>query len=172
LEAPVIGSAFGALRGRKWRLNTVRPPAAPWCKQQRASDADLSCHDTSSRAFAASSYDCARASAPTEALGHRHLRALLSMHAALRGQGVAAARQEFTTADIARAVDACRYFGLDALAELVALVPDAASSAFSAVTFDSEYRTRYVTSDIMVDAIRRKVKLCPADFPEPHSDTS
>jgi hypothetical protein len=102
---------------------------------------------------------------PAEAVGHRQLRTLLSAHAALRGEGVIAADHRLSDAQLARAVDACRYFELDELAELLTVMPQAASSPRAAATFDAEYQRRYSTGDALVAAIRRKIDLCPEDFP-------
>ena len=76
-----------------------------------------------------------------------------------------AADHRLTDEQLARALDACRYFELDELAELLTVMPQAASSPRAAATFDAEYHRRYSTGDALVTAIRRKIDLCPEDFP-------
>jgi len=98
-------------------------------------------------------------------IGHRHLRSLLRVHHALRRGGVLTAVAMLTLPRITAAVTAYRYFGLDALAELVTRVPDAAASIPSADLFDAEYRAYVATGHGMVDAIRRKIAAQPQDFP-------
>jgi hypothetical protein len=105
----------------------------------------------------------ARAGSP--GTGHRHVWSLLRVHSVLRGQGVAAAMRELTLPDIARAVTAYRYFGLDGLAGLLKQIPDAASSSAGALQFDREYRDVVGAGDLLVAAVRRTMACRPQDFP-------
>ncbi len=87
------------------------------------------------------------------------------MHDLLRRHGVAAASVLLTEVQIAEALDACAYFHLDDLANVVAEVPLAASSPVSARVFDAEYRRRFTTTDRIVTAIRERIATMPDDFP-------
>jgi hypothetical protein len=99
------------------------------------------------------------------AAGHRHLRCLLSVHAILRRDGVAAAFRLLTPTQLADAITACGYFDLHGLAVTMADIPRAASSPVSARVFDAEYHRRYSATDTVVTAIRTTIATRPHDFP-------
>ena len=99
------------------------------------------------------------------AVGHQHLRVLLRVHAALHRSGVRAAVTTLTMGTITEGVVACRYFGLDAVADLWTRIPQAISSVHSADLFDAEYREQVATGQGLADAVRRKIAARPQDFP-------
>ena len=102
---------------------------------------------------------------PVGTVGYRHLYWLLSMHAILSSEGVAAAWGLLTTAQIAKASTACGYFDLPDLAAAMADVPHAASSPTLATVFDAMYHHRYATTDTVAAAIRAKIAALPHEFP-------
>lgn len=99
------------------------------------------------------------------AIGHQHLRALLRVHAALHRNGVLAAVNTLTMRTVAEGVVACRYFGLDDLADLWTEIPEATKSVPSAELFDTDYRERVGSGNGMAAAIRGKIAARPQDFP-------
>ncbi|GAA5179900.1 hypothetical protein GCM10023322_10950 [Rugosimonospora acidiphila] len=98
------------------------------------------------------------------AIGDLHLWSLLTIHHALNRVGVSTTLRILTIRKVARAVSACRYFGLTALGELLARIPEAADSTGPADVFDAEYRQRYSDGTELVRAAQWKVATAPEDF--------
>lgn len=91
-----------------------------------------------------------RIASPAE---HRHLNSLLLVHDALCRQGVELTSRLLSQEELAEGIGACIYFDLDQLAVAVSEIPLAAATPLSARVFDDEYRRRYATTDVIVNAI-------------------
>jgi hypothetical protein len=66
---------------------------------------------------------------------------------------------------VAEGVVACRYFGLNDIADLWTRIPQVIASVPAADLFDAEYREHVAAGYAMAAAIRRKIAARPQDFP-------
>jgi hypothetical protein len=93
-------------------------------------------------------------SSPVE---YRHMNALLLVHDALCRHGVATASRLLSESQIAEGIDGCGYFELPDLALTMSEIMLAAESPLSARVFDDEYRRRYGRTDVVADAILKRI---------------
>lgn len=95
-----------------------------------------------------------RLSSPVE---YRHMNSLLLVHDALCRHGVATAFRLLSESQIDEGIDACGYFDLLDLAVAISEIPLAAETALSAQVFDDEYQRRYARTDVVADAILKRI---------------
>ncbi|GAA2847130.1 hypothetical protein Acy02nite_03670 [Actinoplanes cyaneus] len=96
--------------------------------------------------------------------GDRHLSALLLVHGTMLNGGVAAAAVGFEPEDLRAADEACEYFGLNGLANLIRDLPAAAGSEWDERRLDMALRDMDPEGIMIPAAFEDRYDATPEDF--------